>query len=741
MKKLLICGSHSYVATGLEDALNLSNVTYDCFSRGEEKRIGNVVTGDVMNMANSSCLNDYDTVVNFIIIKNADIETNIRYIKSLLNFCRDRGVKRLIQISSISVYPNNVKYVNEKSVIETDYNNKGGYASVKVAVDHYLLDKTPKDIDIVFVRPGFVYSKDHDVQPSGIFIKTPIGKVLLGDKKTSLPLISKKKLHEALVEIIKCTAPKSVYLILNKDQASGTKYNFVKQQWGGCIFYIPSTMFTFMAAIFNKLCLLPDKYYSKVLGLFKRTWFDSTNSERDLRLYFGKEEFAVIGSGAYGSYVTNALSVKYPHEHIEVIEVGDNHLKNESEIGYRSKITNASYNGLTKGRFFGFGGATVKWGGQLFTFSENDFAATSKFMSGVVALNVKYRERVLSRFNLCNDFVERQISNKLFLKSGIWLSYFHRNLFKYFRIAERHNVSLMPNSRVTKLIRKEDNSIESVEYICDGKVKVAKYDHYFLAAGAFESSRILINSDFVSKKELQFSDHLSQKVFKIKSGTSIGDVDLCFDIKGASLVTKRFVGEYNGVSYFCHPIFNQDFPFFQNFKRLLFNKSINSGVILNIIKDIPSCIAFAYTVLIKKRMYVYNNEYYLQLDIENPTSHGKIKLSDDLDKYKEKGLVVDFRVDETTSEIFKNVKLTIQELLDSNHIEYEEVNDKTCVDKYEDTYHPFGSFCDFESVDDYFNRYSNLLIMNSAILQRAGGINSTCAVMPLIEEYVDNIMK
>jgi hypothetical protein len=32
-----------------------------------------------------------------------------------------------------------------------------------------------------------------------------------------------------------------------------------------------------------------------------------------------------------------------------------------------------------------------------------------------------------------------------------------------------------------------------------------------------------------------------------------------------------------------------------------------------------------------------------------------------------------------------------------------------------------------------------MLVVNTGILPRAGGINSTCAVFPLIEEFIDSL--
>ena len=135
-KKILVCGHRSFVATGLVEKFSSNGLTFDCFSRGDEKREGCIVTGDVMKMADNRFLDEYQTIVNFIILKNCSVEDNLRYIASLLNFCKKKKVKHFVQISSISVYPNEADEVNEKSPIESDWRNKGGYASIKVAVDH-----------------------------------------------------------------------------------------------------------------------------------------------------------------------------------------------------------------------------------------------------------------------------------------------------------------------------------------------------------------------------------------------------------------------------------------------------------------------------------------------------------------------------------------------------------------------------------------------------------------------------
>lgn len=740
MKQVLICGHRSFVATGLIEMLDKHNISYDCFSRGDMKREGNIVTGDVMKMSDNSNMFEYETVINYIILKGCSVEENLDYIKSLLDFCRKRKVKRLLQISSISVYPNGAQTVIEESPIEENYHNKGGYAGIKVAVDNYLMTHQIDGLTVSFIRPGYIYTKNQEVSKAGILVSKFGINILLGDKKTSLPLICRETLHQAIVKIILAKDTEKVYLLLDKDRLIGTKYNFVCNQWNIRPLCLPYCLIMPLVKVFKQMGVLKERHYLKFVGLFKRTWFNSERTEHILGMSLGKKRIAVIGAGTYGSYIANLLSMVYPHELIDLYDVGNENLKDEKSIGYLSHIVNAPYEGLQKARFFGYGGASVKWGGQLLTFSENDFSAPNKYLKDIVEIDKKYKDLVLSRFRLVNKVPEIRINDKIFTKTGVWLSYFHRNLFKYFEIIKNRKIHIRPNTRITK-IKFEGNNITGFECIHDGKKEIVKYDQYFLTAGAFESSRLLINSGLSkSVGTMPFSDHLSQRAFKVKSGIKMGNIDFRFHVKGASLITKRFVGEVDGYSFYSQPICNEDFPFFKNLKKLLFGHEFRIRLIGDIIRNIPQCLAFAWYMLVLKKMYVYNNEFYLQIDIEAPRESGVIALDDEKDKFGEKSIDVDLSILPKTGELFTKARTIIKDYLDANGVVYEELPFSTAAEKYEDVYHPFGMFCDFESVDDYFTHFSNMLVVNTGILPRAGGINSTCAVLPLVEEYINNKM-
>lgn len=454
-------------------------------------------------------------------------------------------------------------------------------------------------------------------------------------------------------------------------------------------------------------------------------------------------KIAIIGAGTYGSYTVNSLQLKYPNAEITVFDVGERSVKNETEIGYISQLKNRAYKGLTNGRYFGWGGASHKWGGQLLSYTENDFNNPNAFMQGLIDLDKQYKDTCLAKFNIENKFPETKVSNQLFTKTGVWLSMLHRNFFHWFKINKRKNVTVLSHCRVVRLESKDRKNIDSIIFLENGIEKKSTFDFYFLTAGAFESVRILLSSDLITDKKVSFSDHLSQKVFKIKGSTIIGDEDFVFRMRGTSLITKRLIGETDDISYYIHPVFNLKFPFFEMVKEVLFyhNFSIKNlgSYILTTIKDIPHVMGFAWSVLILRKMYVMNKEWFLYIDIENPTKDSYISLSAEKDKYGLQGLDVYYNVGDDAVEVYKKAQVAAINHLEQHKVSYEIVAEKIDISTCEDIYHPYGMI-NFETIDQYFQHWDNMLLVSTGILPRSGGINPTAALFPLIDEYVDKYL-
>lgn len=737
MKRVLICGQRSFVASGLAEEMEGRGFQIDTFSRGEQKKNGRDITGDVYKMTENPYLSGkYDTVINFIIIKNDSIEENIAYIQSLTKFCIVSGVKNLIHISSISVYPADLDYVDENSPIEKDWKRKGGYGSVKVAVDQFLMSQN-WPFEVTFVRPGFIVSDEKRLSMSGIVARLPlVGGVLMGDAHTSLPLINKKHVHEALIRVIEAEKKQKVYLLL--ENMNGTKLQFVKKYYKGHVFLLPKGLTLAAAQMLRAIGVFKTRHLEQVKGLFKHTYYDSSETEYQLQMSFAENSVAVLGAGTYGAYVINALESAEVESQITLFDVGNESLKDEDEIGYGTNLLGALYTGLKKGRFFGFGGASGKWGGQLLMFTDNDFAHPSKFMKDIIDLDNKYRDHVFNKFGIKNPFNENRKEGGLFTKTGVWLGYFNRNLFNYFKI-KKSRAFIRNNMRVSRVLLNEDKSkVIGIELLTkDGLVKHAFYNQYFLTAGAFESNRIVLSSGMADSESMPFSDHMSQKIFNVKGSTTIGGEDFQFGLQGTSMITKRLIGEVGDISFFANPIYNDEFPFFQNLKKIMFKGEFSLSVILAVLKDIPSVIAFVWNMVILHRIYVYKNQWKIFIDIENPTGTSKIVLSKEKDAWGLPKLDVDFQMPDEAMAVFNEARKQVAAYLTANKVNFENASDVIHAEKAEDTYHPYGMFLsDCASVDDYFNRYENMLVVNTGILPRAGGINTTASCFPLIEEYI-----
>lgn len=458
-------------------------------------------------------------------------------------------------------------------------------------------------------------------------------------------------------------------------------------------------------------------------------------------------KIVVLGAGTYGSYVINSLIEKYPEAEITLFDVGDKNVKSEEQIGFYSKLKKAMYKGLTDGRYFGYGGASDKWGGQLLTYTDNDYKNPDAFMQDVIRIDKARKDEMLAKFKIENKFPENHVSEQLFTKTGVWLSALHRNFFHWFKVDKRKQVKIMNHCRVVRLESKNGKDIDAVVYT-DGKAeKTAKFDYYFLTSGAFESARVLMSSGLLPEK-VHFSDHLSMKVFKIKGSTVIGNEDFVFRMRGTSLITKRMIGEVTNVnadgresaqkdcSYYVHPVFNLKFPFFVVMKEVLFKHHFEFKYILTALKDIPHCLAFAWAVLVQRRMYVMDNEWFLYIDIENPSLDSYISLSKEKDAFGVQGLDVYYDAGKDAESVFNKAKAAALDHLKKNGVNFEVLAEEINVQTCEDIYHPYGMI-KFENMEDYFTRWNNMLVISTGCLTRSGGINPTASLLPVVDEFVE----
>lgn len=275
-KRVLICGATSFVANGFKELMESEGCIVDTFGR----KNGNYLDIDKC----SSLAPNYDVVVNFAVLKDQSIDDNIQYLRSLVKMCQEHGVKKLIHFSSVMVYSRRNKVIDENTPIESsDTTIMKGYGKIKIATDEYfnsIVDSA--GFQIVRVRPGFVLAPGVPCP----FIKHIFGpvSVILGNKKSTLPIVRRDDIHKALLKIISLEKNLPVYLFYPNDGM--TKYRYAKKTVGGLILTLPKWLFDGVPFLFAKMKLIPWSFYSRFEGMFTSMDYSSKLTEETLQMKF-----------------------------------------------------------------------------------------------------------------------------------------------------------------------------------------------------------------------------------------------------------------------------------------------------------------------------------------------------------------------------------------------------------------------------------------------------------------------
>ena len=465
-------------------------------------------------------------------------------------------------------------------------------------------------------------------------------------------------------------------------------------------------------------------------------------------------KICIIGCGTYGAYLTRGLVEKFGHDiELTVIEMGNTKTKNENEMGVTAD-SSVSHAG-ERGRYFGLGGTSARWGGQVLFFDARDNPKNEADWNTIIDVNNQYKNCVIE--NLLGDAVKinAHLVDKDNEKTGIWLKYTKRNIFKTLDKTLLKPIKLIKNQRVTRFIF-DDAKIEAI--VCqntEGASTRIDADIFYLTAGAIESCRLLLalneEHNVIKSNDLgkHYGDHLSVELFKINGHKPvIGKTNFLPIFLNGSLMTKRLiVADKNQRIGFAHPIFNKEVKVFRSLKRSLFGKQQFDFKLKDIFDGLEFLIRFGFSVVFLKKMYAHRNNWSLQLEIEQAfPNKNSIDLSEKTDKYGQKAARLNWKVSDDDKKAIEDIKNNLKPLLDKEGIDYTIVYDPNIeAMKIEDVYHPVGFIRlghDENAVLDLDCRVKgidNLYHFSTAMFPSAKSVNPTAAGFCFIEQHLDTV--
>ncbi len=462
-----------------------------------------------------------------------------------------------------------------------------------------------------------------------------------------------------------------------------------------------------------------------------------------------KERVCIIGCGTYGSYLLRRLLERYGDTvDVTVVEVGNPQIRNIEEAGLATPSDTSSVSRF--GRYFGLGGTSARWGGQILFFDRRDVARNhNPDWDYIVELNDRHRATVLEKL-----LGQRKISDRPEpprVKHGIWLGYFKRNLYNRLRKAAREQTRWITDHRVVGFQR-EGGRLRRIE-LRDrlGREQTVEADTFYLTAGALESWRLL---DKLGTEELRngdlgrnLGDHVSVELFRVKGSPPVlKGVDFTPRFLGMSLFTKRLLVDTAGARVnFAHVIPNKGVAAFAVLKNALFGRQETRTRWQDVMQSLSFLASFGGKLIFQRKLHVHKNQWSLQLDIEQgDETDSYLTTNDERDAFGERGLQLHWSVTDSDRAAIKEAKRELKQLLDEAGHHYEEVfSDVDAYEKLEDTYHPVGFIRlgqdERAPVDRDFRvrGTDNLYHFSTALFRSAKSINPTGAGFCLIEEHLD----
>lgn len=505
-------------------------------------------------------------------------------------------------------------------------------------------------------------------------------------------------------------------------------------------------------------------------------WVDLAQAEPQRQAV--RADVCVVGAGAAGIYLAVALARLGVN--VVLLEAGPSRCVSAEIAGFEASFEASPYLGATEGRFFGMGGTTGRWGGQLVPHTDHDLrcgtdsAATWKCIlesvsthAAGVLQNLGYRkDPEFSNYaqQVLGSTADALRASGLAAQAGLVMPFRLKNLVRLLSTTgEKRSLRVFYNAVVKSWTPSSEagGNTRIIYALAESgnqrQLEVSATD-FVLAAGAIESTRILLEIDSTTVRRVLRPSSVVGRHLGDHVSVSIADVAPESLEVAARLFAPRFSGAWMrsfrfleaappklAPRAFAHFVFGNQSEGFKLVKEVL------GAFQARRMPRIPATIAIAglsdvgriaYQRLVKSSLHVpKGTPVHLRLDLEQvPDRENCIRLADEVDALGRRLASIRWQVSdrdhalirETSERILSNwqgERAGLPRLLP--------VRTEGGGSKPHDAYHPVGT-CrmgeDENAVVDHDLRVhglKNLWVCSTAVLPSAGTANPTFTMLCL----------
>lgn len=500
-------------------------------------------------------------------------------------------------------------------------------------------------------------------------------------------------------------------------------------------------------------------------------------------------DICVIGAGAAGLFVARRLADQ--GQDVILLESGLGRAMSSVEAGFEVDCRLQKYGGAVEGRSFGLGGTSSRWGGQLIPYSKFDLegrdpvialawkrildvvAARKDAVCAILGLDIS-RE---SLFRVEEGELKRPLEQQL-AKAGlpcarsVWLPFSRRNMkFLAGGATGKQGMRVYLDAtacgwRLVGLPSGLGKAVSLTIKSRDGRSLSVSAEHFVIAAGAIESTRILFELNTAgampvlpvkSALGIGLSDHLSAPVALIDPSDRYSACKvLAPTFAGGVMHSLRIPLRYRAPDEpagFAHFIATHPGPGFELARTIL--QSIQTRKLPQLpmkllLGGTLGLAAVGWDRIVRSRLHVDRSaQWQIQLDLEqNPRSTNKIVMGNRRDAWNRLVPEVWWCVDEADQTSIKRVTERLLSKIRVAGTIFEDLAPIDCdalFSKTYNTYHPVGTCRMGEDeaavvgLDLRVRGTSNVFVISTAIFPSAGTANPTFSLLCLADELAGRI--